>query len=109
MKKENLFEGVPDILSEEIFETLGKGKGEFFIERIVSDGHRSSAGFWYDQETTEWVVLLKGSAEIQFRDSEENVVLRPGDWLEIPARVEHRVESTSPTEKTFWLAVHWRG
>jgi cupin 2 domain-containing protein len=32
-------------------------------------------------------------------------VLEPGDWLEIPPRVRHRVEWTSTVEPTIWLAV----
>jgi cupin 2 domain-containing protein len=28
------------------------------IERIVSLGHTSPEGFWYDQDGGEWVVLL---------------------------------------------------
>ena len=35
------------------------------------------------------------------------VTLAPGDWLEIPPRARHRVESTSTDEPAVWLAVHW--
>jgi len=34
------------------------------IERIVSTGQPSSHGFWYDQDWTEWVVVLAGSARL---------------------------------------------
>src|SRR5436309_1726711 len=30
------------------------------IERIVSHGHASPPGFWYDQDLAEWVLLLAG-------------------------------------------------
>jgi cupin 2 domain-containing protein len=75
------------------------------IERIVSHGHRSLEGFWYDQKRCEWVVLLKGAARLQFED--HTVEMRPGDALNIPAHVRHRVEWTSPDEPTIWLAVHY--
>ena len=31
----------------------------------------------------------------------------PGDWVNIPARVRHRVEWTDPKQKTVWLAVFY--
>lgn len=108
MTKGNLFGAIPDSMSEELFETLAEGEGSFFIERIVSDGHHSPPDFWYNQETTEWVVLLRGSAEVRLRQPDMSFVLGPGDWVEIPAGTPHRVESTSGSEKTVWLAVHWR-
>ena len=33
----------------------------FRIERIVSRGQASPPGFWYDQETDEWVLLVSGA------------------------------------------------
>jgi cupin 2 domain-containing protein len=32
--------------------------------------------------------------------------MKPGDWVEIPAHVRHRVESTQADPPTVWLAVH---
>jgi cupin 2 domain-containing protein len=72
---------------------------------IVSVGHASPEGFWYDQPQNEWVVVLRGAARIQFED--ERVELRPGDWIHIPAHRRHRVEWTTPDEPTLWLAVHY--
>ena len=63
--------------------------------------------FWYDQEKSEWVMLLQGSAGILFEGSHEAIVLKPGDWINIPAHRKHRVEWTDPGEKTIWLAVHY--
>ena len=34
------------------------------IERIVSFGHSSPEGFWYDQDQHEWVLPLKGAARL---------------------------------------------
>jgi cupin 2 domain-containing protein len=34
------------------------------------------------------------------------MILAPGDWVEIPPHVRHRVEWTDSDELTVWLAVH---
>ena len=34
------------------------------VERIVSSGHCSPEGFWYDQDEQEWVPLLQGAARL---------------------------------------------
>lgn len=107
MKLSNLFDQIPEALSEEVTEVLTSGNGDFRIERIVSRGHQSPSDFWYDQETSEWVIVLKGAAQLVFEDSKEPVDLKPGDWIEIPAHRRHRVASTSQDEDTVWLAVHW--
>jgi len=33
-------------------------------------------------------------------------VLRPGDWVAIPAHARHRVAWTDPDQPTVWLALH---
>ncbi len=100
----NLFSNIPENLPEELTERLAESSS-VRIERIVSDGHASSEGFWFDQEQDEWVLLLSGSAVLAFED--RTVALNPGDYLLIPAHRRHRVESTSTTEKTIWLAVFY--
>ena len=72
------------------------------IERIVSHGHASPEGFWYDQDRAEWVIVLKGSAEHEGASR----LLWPGDYVHIPALARHRVIATDPHEATVWLAVH---
>ncbi len=108
MKPANLFEPVPEHSGEEFTEILASGKGDLNIERIVSRGHQSPPEFWYDQETVEWVLLVKGSATLEFDEEKEPVDLKPGDWIEIPAHQRHRVAKTAPDEDTVWLAVHWK-
>jgi cupin 2 domain-containing protein len=104
--KRNLFENIPTELPDELFSVLGEN-GDVKIERIVSDGHGSLEGFWYDQEQNEWVLLVSGSAVLSIeKDSGiEQIELHSGDHLLIPAHQRHRVESTSTTGKTIWLAV----
>ena len=77
------------------------------IERIVSHGHTSPDGFWFDQDQHEWVVVLKGAARLGFECEEQPVEMKPGDFVNIPARKRHRVEWTTPDEPTLWLAVHY--
>jgi cupin 2 domain-containing protein len=106
MKMENLFHGIPSQLPKELFTVLHQSRG-VRIERIVSQGHASPPGFWYDQDEHEWVILLRGGAVIEFEGESEPVRLRPGFYLNIPAHAKHRVVSTSPAEQTVWLAVHY--
>jgi cupin 2 domain-containing protein len=73
------------------------------IERIVSRSHSSPAGFWYDQAEDEWVMVVRGSAALEFQ-SGEIVEMKEGDYLVIPRGARHRVARTS--EETIWLAVH---
>ncbi|TCS37406.1 cupin 2 domain-containing protein [Paucimonas lemoignei] len=106
MKLANLFENIPQQLPEEVVEMLA-GSGQVRIERIVSHGHSSPAGYWYDQDQHEWVVLLKGQASLSIDGRDEPLHLSPGDYVNIPAHVRHRVESTSTSEETVWLAVFY--
>jgi len=76
------------------------------VERIVSHGHCSPDGFWYDQGQYECVLVIQGAARIEFED--RVLELRPGDFINIPAHHRHRVAWTTPDEPTIWLAVHYR-
>jgi cupin 2 domain-containing protein len=98
----------PNILAdipEELTTILQEGHG-VRIERIVSQGHSSPAGFWYDQPESEWVLVLKGAARLEFED--RVVEMSPGDYVYIQAHQKHRVAWTTPDEPTVWLAVHYR-
>ena len=102
----NLLSNLPQNLPEELTTVLQKGH-VVRIERIVSTGHKSPEGSWYDQPEYEWVMVLKGAARLQFED--RVVEMMPGDWINIPAHQKHRVEWTSPSEPTVWLAVFYGG
>ncbi|WDQ15361.1 cupin domain-containing protein [Rhodopirellula sp. P2] len=99
----NLFENVPTHLPSELIEVLAEGES-VRIERIVSTGHSTDPGEWYDQAQDEWVVVLKGEARLRFSD-DKVICMKPGDHLLIPAHQRHRVEWTTPNEPTLWLAV----
>jgi cupin 2 domain-containing protein len=101
----NLFSNLPEHLPKEFTTVLQEGHG-VRIERIVSQGHITPAGFWYDQPESEGVLVLKGAARLEFED--RMVEMGPGDYVNIPAHEKHRVAWTSPDEPTIWLAVHYR-
>jgi cupin 2 domain-containing protein len=103
----NIKAGIPADLPEELVTTLVKAAG-VRIELIVSRGHASPPGFWYDQDENESVFLLEGAARLEMDDQGERS-LQPGDWLDIEAHVRHRVSWTSPDQVTVWLAVFYRG
>ena len=104
----NVFSGLPADLPEELFTPLLETSA-FRIERIVSRGHVTPAGSWFDQDQHEWVMLLRGAARLRFEDDESAIELRPGDAINIPAHRRHRVEWTAPGEPTVWLALHYHG
>ena len=103
----NFFSSVPDSLPDELMETL-VAHPNVRIERIISTGHSSPTDFWYDQDEHEWVIVLQGQAKIAFADPARELTLGPGDFLEIPAHQRHRIDWTSDTEPTVWLAVFYR-
>ena len=90
-------------LSEESTAILAENE-TLRIERIVSAGQTSD---WYDQEETEFVVLIEGNAEIEY-DNGKCVALVKGDMLLIAPHERHRVSYTSSTPPCIWLCVFYR-
>jgi cupin 2 domain-containing protein len=104
----NLFSDLPlSSESEQFLQLLSSADAGVKIERIVSRGHASPPGFWYEQPHGEWVMVLAGEARLRFEDESEARSMRPGDFVDIAARRRHRVEATDPSEPTVWLAVHY--
>jgi len=101
----NVFTQIPADLSNEVFEVLVQSKN-VKIERIISKGHTSPDTGWYDQEQNEWVIVLKGNADISFENGLV-INLKEGEYINIPAHKRHRVTSTSIIPETVWLAVHY--
>jgi cupin 2 domain-containing protein len=100
----NVLTSIPHGLPEELSTVLQQGHG-VRIERIVSTGHRSPEGYWYDQPEHEWVMVLTGAARIEFDD--RVIEMQSGASINIPAHTRHRVEWTTPDEPTVWLAVFY--
>ena len=100
----NLFKDLPNSIPEELVDVLTQSS-TVRIERIVSTGHATADGEWYDQDQDEWVVVLKGEAKLLFDGDREPRTMNVGDHLLIPAHRKHRVQWTSPDGPTVWLAV----
>lgn len=103
----NLFANIPAQLPEELFESLLENR-HLRLERIVSRGHRCEPGDWFDQDRDEWVVLLKGAAQVLYAGQAEPIELKPGDFLHISAHQRHRVTWTDPDRESVWLALHYQ-
>jgi cupin 2 domain-containing protein len=103
----NLFTDIPGNLKDELIETILQTPS-FRMERIVSRGHCSPKGFWYDQDDNEWVILLKGRAVLRFENDDESITLKSGDYIHIAKHLRHRVEWTDPEEETIWLTIHYQ-
>ena len=103
----NLFDDLPRALPAEQVDVLLE-TADARLERIVSTGHTTPPGQWYDQERDEWVLVLRGRARLRFDGEPAARELAPGDHLLIPAHVRHRVEWTDPAEPTVWLALFVR-
>lgn len=98
----NFFEIPSEKTEEELVCTLLTAPG-FRVERIVSQGHRSPDGFWYDQSEDEWVLVLSGSAVLEVEGTER--FLSSGDSLLLPAHQKHRVLETSAEPPCVWLCI----
>ena len=102
----NFFDDLPDAANAEIIQQRCESTGGF-VERIVTRGQITPPGEWLDQSTDEWVLLLRGAARLQFEDQADEIRMRPGDELWIPAGCRHRVAWTPSDQTTLWLAVHF--
>ena len=104
---QNLLANLSDSLPKELVDVLIE-HGTVRIERIVSTGHSSPDDFWYDQDEHEWIGVLTGVARLLFEGDDQPLLMKPGDFINIPAHCKHRVEWTKPNEPTVWLAVFYQ-
>lgn len=105
MKPGNIFESIPDKFDNEVFDLLVQNN-KLRIERIISKGHVSPETGWYDQDQDEWVIVLKGEALLSF-ENVEDIALKAGGYINIPAHTKHKVKWTNSDTETIWLAVHY--
>jgi cupin 2 domain-containing protein len=75
------------------------------VEKIVSNGQKSPDNFWYEQEESEFILLLDGFAILEFED--RIIELKIGDCLNIKVMEKHRVKFTSLDEPTIWFEVFY--
>ena len=98
----NIYEMPPLPLSEEVTTILTENKN-VRIERIISTGQVFD---WYDQDETEFVVLLQGNALIEFENN-KSIAMSKGDTLLIQPHERHKVSFTSSEPPCVWLCVFW--
>lgn len=104
MEKYNIFEQIIVDKKEEKFFEIFKNE-TIKVEKIVSNGQNSPENFWYEQEQSEFILLLEGFAILEFEN--RKVELKKGDCLNIEAMEKHRVKFTSQDEPTIWFAVFY--
>ncbi|MDR2570449.1 MAG: cupin domain-containing protein [Oscillospiraceae bacterium] len=97
----NLF-NLPQLPLSEELTTIITENPNVRIERIISTGQTSD---WYDQDKTEFVVLLQGNAEIEFEN--KTVTMSMGDTLTINPHERHKVSYTSSEPPCVWLCVFY--
>ena len=98
----SLHEGTAPEQGAESFVELARAGGAR-VERIAS--RAVTDGAWYEQAWPEFVLLVAGSAALEFADGTTRK-LQPGVWALLPALCRHRVAWTDPAVETLWLAVH---
>ena len=105
-KAGSLMSGLPSQpLAEEVTQTLLERPG-LRIERIVSTGHATPEGQWYDQDSDEWVLVVRGNARLRLEGEAHDRELGEGDFVFLPAHCRHRVAWTQREPPTVWLAIH---
>lgn len=99
MKPGNVFEDASPPGAGERFDELLRHRN-LVVERIVSSANITPSVCVQSQD--EWVVLIRGEAEIEVAG--EAVVLKCGDHMFLPSGTTHIVKSASAG--ALWLAVH---
>lgn len=98
----NIYENLPDAALAEQEEIL-LAKGKVKITRILSAGQTSEV---YDQDEDEWVIVLRGEAEISFpEEGGHTFKLKKGDYLYLQSGRKHQVVMTS--DLCLWLCVYF--
>lgn len=89
-------------LDKELVSILAENK-EVRIERIISTGQVTD---WYDQDETEYVILVEGTAKLEYENG--NILeLNKGDMVLIAAHEKHRVAFTSMEPPCIWICIYW--
>ena len=98
----NIFD-LPELpLAEELSTVLAENNNVRIV-RTISTGQTTD---WYDQDETEFVALLQGSAVIEYENG-RSVNLEKGDMLLIKPHEKHRVSYTSTEPPCVWLCVFY--
>ena len=104
---ENIFRDSSTGLSGELVDTILRGGKIDRLERAISpeSGNPSRV---YDQEEDEFVMVVRGYAEVEFEENGRKEIKKmvDGDYTTIPAHLKHRVVKTD--EGTTWLALFYK-
>ena len=106
-RAQNLFSQPQPPFGEETRLMLKKGE-DWYLEMVLSNSFSSPEGCWLNQSENEWLLLVKGSACLRFKENDEELDLSRGDYLHIPPFCEHRIERTDPFPGTTWLSFFWK-
>ncbi len=80
---------------------------KFRLEKIVSKGYKTPKDKWLKEDNEEFVLMLKGKAELFF-ENQQKIVLKEGDYFIIPANTKHKVLKTSVKPLCVWLTIHFK-
>ena len=99
----NLLKDIDKNAMREIFTDL-LTMDNIHIKRIVSPPGCKLDSNWYNQDQNEWVLLVDGEGDIEFKDGSISK-MKKGDTLFIPANEKHKVIRTHPKKTTIWLGI----
>ncbi|NLL28402.1 MAG: cupin domain-containing protein [Bacteroidales bacterium] len=103
---ENIFDSKNWDKVDEYYKTI-LSKPCFRVEKILSSGHTSpKEQEWFYQEENELVILVDGTAIIEFEDG-KTIKMKKGDVLEIRKNEKHKVTYTSSKPECVWVAIFW--
>jgi len=102
----NYYSGfTPDPVLEN-YTTLLLGN-RFHLEKITSKGYATPNDKWIVEKTNEFVMLLKGKAELLIENGQK-IKLDEGDYFLIPKNTKHKVIQTSRKPLCYWLTIHYK-
>ena len=81
--------------------------GNWRLELIVSCAFKNEDEFWFDQKEHEWLLLIRGEANLSIETLENRIDLKVGDHLYLSPHKLHRINRTDGFPGTIWLTLSW--
>ncbi|GHT20438.1 hypothetical protein FACS1894189_9290 [Planctomycetales bacterium] len=100
---DNLLTNLPASLPEELIENIIVANN-VRIERIISTGHFSPPDFWYDQDENEWVIILQGSAVLEFESGFASRFIPVAPPMRVPTWTDRIV--SEETEQSYFRLIY---
>ncbi|TNJ42302.1 hypothetical protein [Phaeobacter sp. B1627] len=79
------------------------------VERVVTRGQASEAAAFCPQEALDFLIMLKGTLELEYKGEKETVSLRAGDSIMTEPGEENRVEATREGQESVWVKISAAG